>query len=1215
MSDAHSGKNAYADLLSGQANLGPQISEPDYNLIFSNSNASSIPFLDLPEDSHFVDFSGSELDYSLVFGSSNDDQAIGVSYQDLKKSPSNVRTQSATKYPWNSSESLVFSVENEEFTSEASFQSTDDKKHFKMSYHKTRAGSKDGTSGTIHVAQFHPKPGFTYFVDDSTMQESKVDKPDPSVISDIHRKLDFSDGILESKYTKKGMPNLHPQKSSRREANLENNYGFTKKSMASSSKPPEGIASQHAAYDNSLPFFGEEFDVNSAAAVSAAALKDAIQKAQESIRIAKELMERKMGGLRNQSDRVFEDGLRGNDITHEGNRTEDLNAKDTCETVDSIPSFLPGRRESTFRHEQDAPDFKDNEITSNSWKVINDVHAQNRPKTGKREPALATILNVAKNRISSLSPNQQVVGNREIAQFMEKHECNAKERNITKETLINQEVIFEKEADDKKAHDMGSIRKKLHADVMEKESAENVDKLSRHVEMEKPLIFQEDGNDFKTGMESQQKREYEIKCDSRELYDITRKQDQSKQHANSQQEDMEKRTANFDKIREYRPRIIDDDDIEEEIFEDACEWVQNEDEPIEFLGNVSNETEEISTYMAEVTERGRKLARIHVPTNDEKRSLNVYDYEESGEKFGELKLIASKKGFKSYRYEKHEDKQIVTNEIEVLQHAEYESGVIREIDSWSRDTSDNITETQEMRQPCMTDENSKTKQVDDSSRIIDRATNNVYDFKVCEVEETKVAAKLNKIEPFEPDTLVLGGAEDSETTKNMKTVFEVFPSEGSTPTVGLIDLDLGNSEAENRGKDFNSNMNLDNDPQISISTYIKNDYAFAEGGNHCDKEAVKSHPVMSDVELRHVVIMENIKAYPGPSVSSENEKVIQVDEEMRARRNAQMNGKSLCKTIAAEEKETKSDEGMKIDNVMEVNKDTPKVLFAMEGTETKKENSIALKEQEYLRKVYEESKWERQREIDRIVVGRIIQEARDRAFAEAREKAERASVERTTSEVRERIMAETRKKLEKPTTAVKPSVEKASIEAKLRSERAAVERATAEARERALEKALSQKTTSRTQVLQRPDDTYIESAQRSKARLERQERIMERVAKALSEKNMRDLLAQKEEAEKNRLAESLDTQIKGWSTGKEGNLRALLSTLQYILGPGSGWQPISLTDIVTSKAVKKAYRKATLYVHPDKLQQRGASIREKYICEKVFDLLKVGWARFSSEER
>ncbi|KAK6912290.1 hypothetical protein RJ641_024383 [Dillenia turbinata] len=39
-----------------------------------------------------------------------------------------------------------------------------------------------------------------------------------------------------------------------------------------------------------------------------------------------------------------------------------------------------------------------------------------------------------------------------------------------------------------------------------------------------------------------------------------------------------------------------------------------------------------------------------------------------------------------------------------------------------------------------------------------------------------------------------------------------------------------------------------------------------------------------------------------------------------------------------------------------------------------------------------------------------------------------------------------------------------------------------------------------------------------------------------------------------------------------------------ILGPDSKWQPIPLTEVITSTVVKKAYRKATLSVHPDKLQ-------------------------------
>ncbi|KAL9140557.1 hypothetical protein ABFS82_14G044600 [Erythranthe guttata] len=252
----------------------------------------------------------------------------------------------------------------------------------------------------------------------------------------------------------------------------------------------------------------------------------------------------------------------------------------------------------------------------------------------------------------------------------------------------------------------------------------------------------------------------------------------------------------------------------------------------------------------------------------------------------------------------------------------------------------------------------------------------------------------------------------------------------------------------------------------------------------------------------------------------------------------------------------------------------------------------------------------REREKDRIAVERAIREARERAFAEARERA---------------------------------AADKAAVEAKVRAERAAVERATAEARERALEKAISQRisTDARTQGdihspsennstssrnnelkhsfsssdLEKFDGTSSESALRRKARLERHQRLMERAAKALAEKNMRDLRVQKEQAERNRLAESLDAVIKRWATGKEGNLRALLSTLQYILGSDSGWKPIPLTEIITTAAVRKAYRKATLCVHPDKLQQRKATIQQKYICEKVFDLLKAAWNRFNSEER
>ncbi|CAN8308128.1 unnamed protein product [Cochlearia groenlandica] len=145
-------------------------------------------------------------------------------------------------------------------------------------------------------------------------------------------------------------------------------------------------------------------------------------------------------------------------------------------------------------------------------------------------------------------------------------------------------------------------------------------------------------------------------------------------------------------------------------------------------------------------------------------------------------------------------------------------------------------------------------------------------------------------------------------------------------------------------------------------------------------------------------------------------------------------------------------------------------------------------------------------------------------------------------------------------------------------------------------------------------DVEGETEDRRRARLERHQRTQERAAKALAEKNERDLNVQREQAERNRIGETLDVEIKRWGAGKEGNLRALLSTLQYVLWPECGWQAVSLTDLITAASVKKFYRKATLCIHPDKVQQKGANLQQKYIAEKVFDLLKEAWNKFNSEE-
>ncbi|CAI0544888.1 unnamed protein product [Linum tenue] len=107
---------------------------------------------------------------------------------------------------------------------------------------------------------------------------------------------------------------------------------------------------------------------------------------------------------------------------------------------------------------------------------------------------------------------------------------------------------------------------------------------------------------------------------------------------------------------------------------------------------------------------------------------------------------------------------------------------------------------------------------------------------------------------------------------------------------------------------------------------------------------------------------------------------------------------------------------------------------------------------------------------------------------------------------------------------------------------------------------------------------------------------------------------EKSESERDREIEELKEEIRLWSSGKQNNIRLLLSSLHHILEPGSGWSAIPLTSIITSSQVKKAYQRARLCLHPDKLQQRGATQHHKYVAEQAFAILQDAWAAFISQD-
>ncbi|KAH1255343.1 Auxilin-related protein 2 [Glycine max] len=333
------------------------------------------------------------------------------------------------------------------------------------------------------------------------------------------------------------------------------------------------------------------------------------------------------------------------------------------------------------------------------------------------------------------------------------------------------------------------------------------------------------------------------------------------------------------------------------------------------------------------------------------------------------------------------------------------------------------------------------------------------------------------------------------------------------------------------------------------------------------------------------------------------------------------------------------------------------------ATREARERAAAEARQRAERAAVEKANAEARKRAERTAVQRAQAEARERAAAEAKERAEKAAAEAKEREVRERAAA-ARAEPEARVKAERAAVERAAAEARERAVAQARERAAAAARmsqqqnDNDLESFFStdaransaprpprpsssdsvfdaqfqsdvtrkstgvsssmKKASSSTNIVDDLSSIFGaapsssgefqeiegETEERRRARLERHQRTQERAAKALAEKNQRDLQTQRDQAERHRVAETLDFEIKRWAAGKVGNLRALLSTLQYVLWPECGWQPVSLTDLITAAAVRKVYRKATLCTHPDKVQQKGATIQQKYIAEKVFDLLK-----------
>lgn len=97
-----------------------------------------------------------------------------------------------------------------------------------------------------------------------------------------------------------------------------------------------------------------------------------------------------------------------------------------------------------------------------------------------------------------------------------------------------------------------------------------------------------------------------------------------------------------------------------------------------------------------------------------------------------------------------------------------------------------------------------------------------------------------------------------------------------------------------------------------------------------------------------------------------------------------------------------------------------------------------------------------------------------------------------------------------------------------------------------------------------------------------------------------------------KLHDVVEQKLNSWKTGKEDNLRALLSNLDTVLWTETQWKKVSMGDLVMPKKVKICYLKAVAKVHPDKIPPDATS-EQKMLAEGIFVVLNTAWEGFKQQ--
>ncbi|KAL8745129.1 MAG: hypothetical protein Q9190_002712 [Brigantiaea leucoxantha] len=102
-------------------------------------------------------------------------------------------------------------------------------------------------------------------------------------------------------------------------------------------------------------------------------------------------------------------------------------------------------------------------------------------------------------------------------------------------------------------------------------------------------------------------------------------------------------------------------------------------------------------------------------------------------------------------------------------------------------------------------------------------------------------------------------------------------------------------------------------------------------------------------------------------------------------------------------------------------------------------------------------------------------------------------------------------------------------------------------------------------------------------------------AEAVSRLRAANLEAERLDDEKFALGDKVSERIARWRAGKEGNLRALLASLDTVLWEDSHWKKVGMGELIMASKVKVVYMKGIAKVHPDKVRflNKGIALRSR----------------------